>query len=50
MKKVLIGVWLAAAATMTWASCSSHTIWQPNGQVIMCTTCCNFGSCTTTCF
>lgn len=49
MKKALIGLWLAASATMVWASCSTHTI-MANGKTVICTTCCYSGNCTTTCF
>lgn len=49
MKKALIGVYLATLATMTWASCTTHTI-MSNGRMITCTTCCYGGNCSTNCF
>jgi hypothetical protein len=49
MKKALIGVYLATLATMTWASCTTHTI-MSNGRIVSCTTCCYGSNCTTTCF
>lgn len=49
MKKLLVGLGLAATATMVWASCTTHTYWV-NGRVTTCTTCCYGGNCTTNCF
>ncbi len=49
MKKLVIGVYLATVATMTWAACTTHTI-MSGGRMVTCTTCCNFGNCTTNCF
>jgi hypothetical protein len=49
MKKALIAIAIAAAATTAWAACTTHTIMQ-NGRVITCTTCCYGSNCTTNCF
>jgi hypothetical protein len=50
MKKVFVAIALAAAATATWAACTTHS-YTMNGRFITCTTCCyNGGNCTTTCF
>lgn len=49
MKKAIIAIALAAAATATWAACTSHTI-MSNGRIVTCTTCCVGNNCTTNCF
>lgn len=49
MKKVLIGIGLAATASLVWASCTTHTYWL-NGRMVTCTTCCYGSNCTTNCF
>ena len=49
MKKAIIGVYLATLATLTWASCTTHTI-MSNGRIVSCTTCCYGSNCTTNCF
>ena len=49
MKKAIIGVYLATLATMTWASCTTHTYFV-NGKTVMWTTCCVGNNCTTNCF
>lgn len=50
MKKIAIGLVVAALATAAYAQCFTNTIVTPSGQVVMCTTCCYNGSgCTTTC-
>jgi hypothetical protein len=49
MKKLLVGLGLAATATMVWASCTTHTYYV-NGRYTTCTTCCYGGSCSTNCF
>lgn len=49
MKKALIGLWLAATASLVWASCTTHTYFV-NGKTVMCTTCCYGSNCTTNCF
>ena len=48
MKKIVIGIYLATLATMTWASCNTHT-YMMNGRMVTCTTCCFGSNCTTTC-
>lgn len=50
MKKVLIALGLAATATAVWASCTTHTFTSSSGRMVICTTCCNFGNCTTNCY
>lgn len=48
MKKAAIGIYLATLVSVVWASCTTSTmIYQ--GRMVTCTTCCNFGNCTTTC-
>lgn len=50
MKKALIAIALAAAATATWAACTTQTFTY-NGRYTTCTTCCDSrGNCTTNCF
>ena len=49
MKKALIAIWLAVAATTTWAACTTHTIMQGT-RMVTCTTCCFGSNCTTNCF
>ena len=49
MKRALIALYLATAATAVWANCTTHTIFQGN-RVVTCQTCCFYGSCTTHCF
>ena len=48
MKIALALVAFLAAASAAAASCSTHS-YIVNGKLTMCTTCCNSGSCTTTC-
>lgn len=49
MKKAIIGAYLVTLATMTWASCTTHT-YMMNGRMITCTTCCYGANCTTNCY
>lgn len=49
MKKALIAIALAVAATAAWAACTTHT-YIINGKVVTCTTCCYGNNCTTNCF
>lgn len=49
MKKTLIALTLAAIATAAYAGCFTNTVVTPNGQVVICTTCCENGMCTTNC-
>jgi hypothetical protein len=52
MTKWMIAI-LATALTLAfaptaWAGCTSHTI-MTGTRTIFCTTCCSYGTCTTTC-
>ena len=52
MKKIvatILTVFSATFANVAYASCTTQTIIMPNGKMMVCTTCCNFGNCTTTC-
>lgn len=49
MKKIIIALTLAASATVVWANCTTHTVFQGN-RMVTCTTCCYGSNCTTTCF
>ena len=49
MKKVFVAIALAAAATATWAACTTHTV-MSGGRIVTCTTCCTGSNCTTNCF
>lgn len=49
MKKAIVGLWIFALSTSTWAACSTHTVTQ-NGRMVTCTTCCFGPNCNTTCF
>ena len=49
MKRILIAITLALAASAAYAACTTHTIFGPNGQATICTTCCAGSNCTTTC-
>jgi hypothetical protein len=48
-KKVLATLAAMGVATSVYAACSTHT-YMVNGKMMTCTTCCNYGNCTTTCF
>lgn len=48
-KRLMAALALATAATAAWAQCTTHTIFQ-GGRTVICTTCCHYGNCTTTCF
>ena len=55
MRRWLAVLILAAAATLmtvapAWAACTTHTITYPDGRIVMCTICCYYGNCNTTCF
>lgn len=47
--KYLIAIWAISAASLAYASCTTHTYTQ-NGRMVTCTTCCYGTSCTTNCF
>jgi len=49
MKKIIAGVILALSATAVYASCVTNTIINRDGSMTVCTTCCYYGNCTTTC-
>jgi len=50
MKTLFISLYLACAATATWAACSTSTM-QYNGKYVTCTTCCDSrGNCNTSCY
>ena len=49
MKKVIAGVLLSVMATVVYAQCTTHTI-NSGGRMVVCTTCCYGGNCTTNCF
>ena len=54
MRKIMMGlaviVVILTQASPALAACTSNTIFGPDGRATICTTCCNFGYCTTTCF
>ena len=55
MKRLMAGLilmWvLFGLASAAIAACTTHTIFLPDGQMLICTTCCTgSSSCTTTCF
>lgn len=49
MKKLIIATVLALATSAAYAACVTNTVIGPRGQMVICTTCCLNGSCTTTC-
>ena len=49
MKKLLIATALLVTSLGAYAACTTTTMIQPNGNVVMCTTCCFYGNCTVTC-
>lgn len=49
MKKLIVGLGLAASASFVWANCTTHTYFV-NGRMTTCTVCCYGGNCTTSCF
>ena len=52
MKKivsVLFSVFAATYANFAYANCTTQTFIMPDGKMMICTTCCNYGNCTTTC-
>jgi hypothetical protein len=48
MKKIVAGLLGLTFATAVYANCSTQTF-VINGKVTVCTTCCYYGNCTTTC-
>jgi len=49
MKKYIVGIILALTATAVYATCTTNTIIGRDGRMTVCTTCCSYGNCTTTC-
>ena len=50
MRKFIIGCVLSVVlAGVAYAGCFTNTVVTPNGQLVVCTTCCENGMCTTTC-
>lgn len=52
MKKIIATILTLFAATFAnfaYASCNTSTIIMPDGRMMICTTCCFSGNCTTTC-
>lgn len=49
MKKIIIAIALSLTATAVYASCVTNTIFNRDGTMTVCTTCCYSGNCTTTC-
>lgn len=49
MKKLIVAISLAAAATAAWAACATHT-YTLNGKTVTCTTCCYGAQCFTNCY
>ena len=49
MIKTLLALILAAVATAAYAGCFTNTVITPDGTVLICTTCCENGMCTTNC-
>ncbi len=50
MKKLLVGLLGLGFATAVYANCRTHTITTSDGRMVVCTTCCYGGNCTTNCF
>ena len=50
MKKIFIALALTLSAGVVVADCVTNTIINKDGSVKICTTCCEAGSCVTTCF
>jgi len=50
MKQLLLAVALLVASMAASAQCTTHTIMTADGRMVMCTTCCFNGNCTTSCF
>ena len=49
MRKIIAAVLGLTFAGAVYAQCTTQTIIMPNGKMMVCTTCCSFGNCTTTC-
>jgi len=48
--KFIVGIGLALASAVVYASCITTTVIQKDGSVTICTTCCYNGNCQTTCY
>ena len=48
MKKIIVAIALALSAGVVYANCVTNTTYTRNGMVV-CTVCCYYGNCTTTC-
>ena len=49
MRKIIFGLVVATVATAAYAGCFTNTVVTPDGRLVVCTTCCENGMCTTTC-
>lgn len=50
IKKLLAATCIMAMAGSVYARCTTQTLIGPNGQMTVCTVCCDsYGNCTTTC-
>ena len=45
----LLAFFTATFASVAYAQCTTQTYIMPSGKMMVCTTCCNYGNCTTTC-
>jgi hypothetical protein len=51
MRKLIIVLGLLiAGSSVAYATCTTNTIFGPNGRMTICTVCCTSAGCTTTCF
>jgi hypothetical protein len=48
MKKIIVAIALSLTATVVYANCITNTVFS-GGRMTVCTTCCYYGNCTTTC-
>ena len=49
MRKIIVGVVGLTLAAVAYANCFTNNVFTPDGKVIICTTCCYNGQCSTTC-
>jgi hypothetical protein len=49
MKKLLAAIGLTLFASAAYAACTTSTYFY-NGKMVVCTTCCYNGNCTTNCY
>ena len=45
----LLAFFTATFASVAYAQCTTQTYIMPSGKMMICTTCCYYGNCTTTC-